>query len=370
MKRKNVVQRMNLTTSVLEEARKRIKFLYDEFEIVCVSFSGGKDSTVIMNLALEEAESRGRLPLDVIFLDQEAEWQSTVDYMRIIQSNPKIRLHWIQAEFKLFNGASTLSDWLYCWKEDTDWIRPKEPSSIHINTFGTDRFVDILSRIQGQFWPNDKTAVLMGVRAEESATRMLGLTQRETYKGITYGRKQHGPGEHYGFSPIYDWSYKDVWKYIHDANVPYNKLYDYQYRHGIPVSKMRCSSVTHESALIDLTFMQEIEPKTWMKVSKRVSGANSINQLSTSSLKCPKELPWMFSSWAEYRDYLTEVMIDSSHHTKMFKYYKGFESKHTPESHDRFSKCAIDAILANDYHFTKLALKTVTLRRYLIRFRD
>ena len=68
-----------LKDTVLEAARNRAARLFDEFDNLYVAFSGGKDSTVTLNLALEEAERRGRLPLPVIFIDQEAEWQATID---------------------------------------------------------------------------------------------------------------------------------------------------------------------------------------------------------------------------------------------------------------------------------------------------
>jgi predicted phosphoadenosine phosphosulfate sulfurtransferase len=59
--------------TVYEMALERIEYIFDEFENVSVNFSGGKDSTVTLNLALTVAEKKGRLPLKVMFIDQEAE---------------------------------------------------------------------------------------------------------------------------------------------------------------------------------------------------------------------------------------------------------------------------------------------------------
>ena len=42
--------------NVLVEAEKRIHRLFDDFENVVVGFSGGKDSTVCLNLTLKVAE--------------------------------------------------------------------------------------------------------------------------------------------------------------------------------------------------------------------------------------------------------------------------------------------------------------------------
>ena len=46
--------------SVLEAARWRIGKAFDECERAYVAFSGGKDSTVLMHLVMDEAIKRGR----------------------------------------------------------------------------------------------------------------------------------------------------------------------------------------------------------------------------------------------------------------------------------------------------------------------
>ena len=54
-----------LNKNVYEAAKDRIRFVYREFKNVVVNFSGGKDSTVVLHLALEVAEETGRLPVNV-----------------------------------------------------------------------------------------------------------------------------------------------------------------------------------------------------------------------------------------------------------------------------------------------------------------
>ena len=80
-----------LKTNVLEEARKRIEFLFDEFPNIIVGFSGGKDSIATFYLTLEEAKKRNRLPLPVLFVDQEAEWQGTIDLVNDVMRMPEVR---------------------------------------------------------------------------------------------------------------------------------------------------------------------------------------------------------------------------------------------------------------------------------------
>ena len=82
--------------NVYEESINRIEYFFDEFEEVIVGFSGGKDSTVTLNLALEVAEKKNRLPLKVLFIDQEAEWQGTIDYVKEVMYDNRVEPLWFQ----------------------------------------------------------------------------------------------------------------------------------------------------------------------------------------------------------------------------------------------------------------------------------
>ena len=54
-----------LGMDVYTAARLRLEEVFDSFERVYVSFSGGKDSGVAVQLALDVAREKGRLPLDM-----------------------------------------------------------------------------------------------------------------------------------------------------------------------------------------------------------------------------------------------------------------------------------------------------------------
>lgn len=245
--------------NVFDAAKKRISFLFDEFETVVVSMSGGKDSCVVYNLCMEEAERRGRLPLPVVFLDQEAEWQMTIDYMRKIMYDPRVKPYWLQCPVKLFNATSHEKDnWLFCWRDGDNWMREKEPIAIKENKYGTDRFAKLLDRVIEVEYEGIPVANVAGIRCEESPGRRAGLTGLATYKYVTWGAVT--TKDHYVFSPIYDWSYTDVWKAIFDNGWEYNRVYDYFYRYGVPVTRMRVSNLNHETAVSSLYHLQEIEP--------------------------------------------------------------------------------------------------------------
>lgn len=344
-----------LDIDVLSAARARIRRILRNFDVVLVNVSGGKDSTVVLNLTLEAAEELGRLPVPVVFIDQEAEWQSTIDMISEIMHDPRVDPYWFQIPIRIFNATSHNQQWLNCWGEGEHWIREKDPISIHENILGTDRFFEAFDTIPAVYFPGKTVATIAGVRAEESPARFSGLTAYPAWRDITWGsisgKKQNGS---VAFYPLYDWSYVDIWKAIHDHGWPYSRLYDEMYRYGVPVKNMRVSNVHHETATKSLTYMQEVEPETWNAVTARVSGVNAVNILQDDWV-CPKELPWMFSSWQEYRDHLLDNLItDPEHHAIFKKHIASTERTYFPEVQEDACKMHISAILTNDYHGTKL----------------
>ncbi len=171
--------------NVFEEALDRIRYLYDEFEEVSICVSGGKDSTVIFNLALIVAKEKNRLPLRVMFIDQEAEWTHTIDMIKKIMYRKDVEPMWFQMPLVILNATSGLQQWLECWKEGDEWIREKDQISIKENIYGTNRFKALFSHICNHHFKGKKHAYLNGVRTEESPSRYISLTTAKTYKWIT-----------------------------------------------------------------------------------------------------------------------------------------------------------------------------------------
>lgn len=354
--------------TVWDAAEERLDYLFAEFDEVIVNFSGGKDSTVTLNLALRAATRAGRLPLKVMFTDQEAEWQSTIDYVRLIMARPDVEPIWLQVPFRLFNAASQSEEWLTCWdpEKEEDWIRPKEPTSVKENVYGVDRFAKLFEAYNRHHFPDRTVARLSGVRCEESPARQMGLTTYPCYKHITWGSKEDVKRGHYTFCPLYDWSYTDVWKAIHDNGWQYCSLYDAQYQYGVAVANMRVSSVTHETALRSLFYLQEVEAETWNRITARLTGINSVAQMR-EDFTMPQKLPHMFGTWKEYRDYLLEhLILDEGHRTRMAGQFASDEANFDPVIHDKVFKMHIKCILTNDYHTTRIRTFCAAHGRYLV----
>ena len=341
---------------VYEAALDRIRMLFDEFPNVICGVSGGKDSTVVYHLTLQVAREKGRLPLKVLFIDQEAEWEATVEQVREMMSHPDVEPMWFQIPIKLFNATSTKEHWLYCWDEEKKdrWMRPKEPYAYTENVYGTDRFGEIFEAIVAKEFKDIPTCYIAGVRTEESPTRFVALTGQCTYKWITWGKKLNEKRKHFTFYPIYDWSYTDVWKAIHDNGWSYNDIYNAQWNYGLQIKDMRVSNVHHETSVHSLFYMQEVEPQTYVKLTQRISGIDTAGKLNVDDYFVT-ELPYMFKNWAEYRDYLLEHLIDNPEWKASFaKEFKRQEELYAEEIGAQLWKVHINSILTNDWEHIKL----------------
>tara|TARA_R110000803_G_scaffold71803_1_gene135173 strand:- start:1364 stop:2536 length:1173 start_codon:yes stop_codon:yes gene_type:complete len=345
-------------TNVYDAAIKRMEYLFDEFEEVIVGFSGGKDSTVTLHLALEIAEKRNKLPLKVLFIDQEAEWQGTIDYVKKIMYDKRVEPLWFQMPIVITNNASTEHRYSYCWDKEkqNSWLHKKDPISIKENIYNTERFHDLFGAILKVDFKDKKTCYLAGVRTQEAPKRLMSLTSALTYKDITYGKKLNEKLGHYTFYPIYDWEIKDVWKYIYDNKIEYCKIYDEMYKHGVSINNMRISNLHHETSIQNLLLVQEIEPKTWNKISSRVAGSNAIKHLKGDAFKCPKELPYMFKDWQEYAMHLSDNLISEDiYRQKLLKQIKSIDKYIINDliKTDVY-RTMINTILSSDWDFTKL----------------
>lgn len=318
-------------TTVFDEALSRINMLFDTHEDIVVCMSGGKDSTVLFNLALRVARERGRLPLKVFWLDQEAEWQHTVDYMEKVMRMPEVEPYWYQIPFDFPNNLSQKNKTLKLWdiSQKDKWIHPQSDiaiteSPIDIKDQGRDNAFYTLIRQLPAAITDKQCAVLVGMRMTESPRRRMSITGSSgKWHGITWCTKEIGTTRK--FWPIYDFSDDDVWTAIANNHWEYNKVYDLMYRWGVQKKDMRVSALIHETSWHAIELLQEFEKDTYNRFCARVPGVSTFNHGFDEGGIIPRTLPFAFRDWKEYRDYLLQTIVPVEDRSIYLTRWKGQE---------------------------------------------
>lgn len=316
--------------TVLDAARKRIAFIFDNFESIHVSVSGGKDSTVIANLALIEAHKRGR-KIGLFFLDEEVVYQSTIDQIEYLMSMYPENTNrlWLQIPFYLTNATSLAESQLMCWEPGKHklWMRPKGKGNIIAKPWDPNKevihstkgkgllgFYDVLENFERCY---TNTAFIIGLRGTESPNRWRIMTKNPVNIGGEDVYWSTRKGENVSLYPIYDWNFHDVWKYIYDQKLKYSKIYDHQFMKGFSINEIRISSLIHEKSFKSLCELPEFEPKTYEKLCNRIKGIQFAQETGKSSKMFKvRKLPKNFKSWLVYRDFLIETYPDDTHKEK------------------------------------------------------
>jgi predicted phosphoadenosine phosphosulfate sulfurtransferase len=289
------------TCNVLDAARSRISLLFDEYDNIQLSFSGGKDSTVLFHLVNEAAERRGK-KFYLYFQDQEAEYTATIDMIRWAMTRPMVIPLWYQVPIFMTNSSSQQQLFLWAWGEGEQWVRDKDPVAIHeINRKYPRRFHKFNLWVGNELRKRNGSSVsIIGLRAEESPDRRFVLFGEDS--DLFWLRRVNTPHKAY---PIIDWSFTDVWKYLIDGGYRYNKIYDKMYMLGHNIRTMRVSNLVHEKAFRCLCDLQEMEPETYDKLECRLQGVHSAAIYARESLMYSiRNLPDNFNTWKEYKDFL------------------------------------------------------------------
>lgn len=338
--------------TVLEASRERISYIFDEFDNIIVSISGGKDSTVLCHLALQEARKRGR-KIGIFFLDEEVVYRNTVEQVEYLMSlyPENTNRFWLQIPFNLTNSTSFVDGQVKCWEQAKKklWLHPRKKENILTKTWSHETkiadknkgfgFYDVLYNFELSF---ENTAFLVGLRADESLNRYRTMVKHKGYKEIYWSTKR--AGTNYTFYPIYDWGFHDIWKYIGEQNLRYHKFYDFAYMKGKHINEIRVSSLTHEKSFKSIQDLPEFEFDTYEKLLKRIKGI-AFAQETAKDKKMFKvqTLPKNYKSWEEYRNFLLATYPDESK-VQIFK--KRF-AKHLNNEYVARQQCK--QLILNDY---------------------
>lgn len=255
---------MFLEMSCVDAARQRIRHIYDQFDTVCVQFSGGKDSTAVLLLAKEVHEERGLGPVKVIFRDEEMVSPKTIEYVEKVRNYDWVDMEWYclpyLAEVWVLGKREHIILWGKLRGEEGRWVRDMPPWAINAQYFGLDNSKTLPEQtdfytMQGK---RGNTAFITGVRASESMVRYRSVVQKlhENYIVTPYRLKRGIPLKL--AKVIYDWNTDDVFKFIvEEHGYPYCEYYDLAALTG---SNTRVGIPLHAVAIRRIGDVVETEP--------------------------------------------------------------------------------------------------------------
>jgi len=270
-----------LGISVFEAAQQRIAWAFDTFPRAFVSFSGGKDSTVVTHMVADEAKRRNRR-FGLVFVDFEAQYDLTIRHVREVFSMYRdiADCYWVALPMELRNAVSVFETNWTCWDptRQEDWVRPLPPEAISDPGYfpfyrpGMD-FGEFMFEFGQWYGQGDEVACFVGIRAAESLNRWRTIATRD--KDMKDGK----PWTTYwaktvNVYPIYDWRTQDIWTYIGKAGKPYNRIYDRMYQAGGSIHQQRLCQPYGDDQRKGLWLFHVLEPETWARVVARVNGAN------------------------------------------------------------------------------------------------
>ena len=294
---------------VYTATNERIDFIFNNFERVYLSFSGGKDSGIMLNMVIDYMRRNNiTKKIGLQILDNEANYSHSLTFMHtIIRANLDILdVYWCCLPIVLPCSISSYAvDWC-CWgvTDEDRWVRPMPTDDyvVNIHNHKFDFFIEDMP--YDDFWDGfaewysqGKTcANLIGIRTSESLNRYRAIMNEDKvmFKGKPWTKKN--TVHSYNVYPVYDWKTEDVWIANDKFDWEYNHLYDIFYKAGVPVTMMRVASPFMSEAKSSLSLYRVIDPDCWARLCARVSGANFIatygKQLNYNSFKLPPGHTW------------------------------------------------------------------------------
>lgn len=380
-----------LDKNVLEAAQERIRFTFDNFPKIYVSFSGGKDSTVMLHLVMEEAIKRKR-KVGVMFLDWECQFTMTIAHIRKLYEKyeANIEPYWVSIPIRTWNGCSQFEPEWTAWAEDKKklWVREKEKSSItdknyfpfYFDNMMFEEFTPLFAKWYSQ---DERCACFVGIRTVESLNRYRTLAQtvKPMFEGKTWTTKV--VDDVWNVYPIYDWKTEDDWKYLGKTKNEYNPLYDRMYKAGMTISQMRIDEPFGDTQRQGLWLYQIIEPAMWSKMVARVVGANTGNMyasergnvMGNNKLSLPKGHTWQ--SFAKMLLHTMPPTTAEHYKNKLAVYIKWFKKRGYPdgipdEADYKLETCGkvpswrriCKALLRNDYWCRSLGFSPTKSKAY------
>jgi predicted phosphoadenosine phosphosulfate sulfurtransferase len=333
--------------NVFDASIERIEFAFDNFDNLCVSFSGGKDSTLMIQLVNMVAKKKNK-KFDVLFIDMEAQYLMTIEHIDSMRKNLEcIRdFYWVCLPLSLRNAVSVFEPRWICWEKSKKekWVREMPEFAINEdnNIFPFFRYAMEFEEFVPEFekWYEEKKGgrcgSFVGIRCDESLNRFRTIVsmKKDRLKDKPWTTRNKPLENSYSIYPIYDYKTEDVWIAIFNNNFEYNYVYELMYKNGLTIHQQRLCQPFGDDQKNGLDQYRAIEADNWDKLLKRVAGVNFGNiYCRTSALGNIKSEKPDHLTWQEWALYLLESIgiynkkLERHYAIKIKKFFKYWEEK-------------------------------------------
>jgi predicted phosphoadenosine phosphosulfate sulfurtransferase len=337
--------KLYLTMNTYQAAMHRIDYVFKNFDNIYVSFSGGKDSAMVLNLCLKYMREHGiTRKIGVFHQDFEAQFTATTGFVEhTLTSNlDLIEPYWVCLPMSCKTATSMFEQYWQPWEQSNRdiWVRdmPNHYGVININNQQFDFYEegmlqeDLYEAFTGWYHRHvgkgrGKTIGLVGLRTQESLNRWRAATEgKYMHDGLTWTTQSKGCRDAYSGYPIFDWVTEDIWTANAKLGFGYNRLYDLFHYAGISIHDMRVASPFNDWAIGSLKLYRVIEPHIWGKMIGRVNGANfcaiygGTSAVAWKNIKLPKG-----HTWRSYVDFLLKTLPEDTRKTYEEKFATSFE---------------------------------------------
>ena len=327
--------RRYIDKNVYEALQDRLKLIFEEFDNIYISFSGGKDSELLLNLVLDYR--RKYYPdrkLGVFHQDFEAQYTVTTEYVErtFERIKDEVEPYWVCLHMATRTALGSYEMYWYPW-DDTkkeSWVRPMPDKEYVINldhnpmtTYRYRMHQEDLAKQFGRWYRlshgGKKTVCLLGMRADESLQRYSGfLNKKYGYKGTCWITKQ----------------FKDVW----------------------------CASPFNDYSKDALNLYRVIDPEIWGKLVGRVQGANFASiyghtkAMGYRSVTLPEG-----HTWKSYTMFLLDTLPARLRNNYIKKFNTSIRFWH--ETGGGLDKETIRELTEHGYHIQRNGVSNYTLNK-------
>lgn len=334
--------------NVLESALERIEWAFYTFDSVYFSVSGGKDSSVMVQLANIVAKKMNK-KFDVLYIDFEAQFKATLEHIDELKELSNVReFYHVALPMSLRNAVTQLQPKWICWDEnDKDkWVRPLPKKAITMKNNPFEFFYKGMEFeefiIHFARWYSEKNGFSgagIGIRTQESLNRWRTIASDKKIKVdskqwttiIKDGTKELNVANIY---PIYDWQTEDIWGAVSQLDLSYNEVYEQMHKNGLSIHEQRLCQPFGDDQRNGLDQYKALEDETWEKLLNRVNGVNFGNIYArTSALGNLKSMKPDHLNWEQYAVFLLESIgiynkeLMNHYVEKIDKFMKWYEEK-------------------------------------------